>query len=183
MTTNQAVNSPATQPAAIAAPAPGTYRIDAARSAITLTTRHLFGLGAVRCTFDLQDGEIRVTDPVNESSARAVISAASFHTGNPARDSAVKSARLLDTGTHPGITFISRRLDQAGGRWILHGLLSVRGNAHPVDLLVEEARPAGRDLHLRASVRLDRYDFGITKARGLAARQLAGQLDIVAHQL
>ena len=40
MTTNQAVNSPATQPAAVAAPAPGTYRIDAARSAITFTTRH-----------------------------------------------------------------------------------------------------------------------------------------------
>ena len=55
---------------------------------------------------------------------------------------------------------------------MLRGLLSVRGKAHPVDLLIEEARPAGRDLHLRASVRLDRYDFGITKARGLAARHL-----------
>jgi polyisoprenoid-binding protein YceI len=183
MTTNQAVNSPATQPAAIAAPAPGTYRIDAARSAIMFTTRHLFGLGAVRCNFDLQDGEIRVTDPLNESSARAVISAATFHTGNPARDSAVKSARLLDTGTHPDITFISRRLDQADGRWILHGLLSVRGRAHPVDLLIEEARPAGRDLHLRASVHLDRYDFGITKVKGLAARHLRGRLEVVGHRL
>ena len=56
MTTNQAVNSPATQPAAIVAPAPGTYRIDAARSAITFTTRHLFGLGPVRGRFDLREG-------------------------------------------------------------------------------------------------------------------------------
>ena len=183
MTINQAANSPAPQPAAIAAPAPGTYRIDAARSAITFTTRHLFGLGAVRCHFELRDGEIRVTDPVHESSARAKISAASFHTGNASRDSAVRSARLLDTGAHPDITFISRRLDQAGGRWVLRGLLSVRGKAHPVNLLIEEARPAGRDLHLRASVRLDRYDFGITKARGLAARHLTGRLDIVAHRL
>jgi polyisoprenoid-binding protein YceI len=183
MTTNQAVNSPAPQPAAIPAPAPGTYRIDAARSAITFTTRHLFGLGAVRCGFELRDGEIRVTDPLPESSARAVISAASFHTGNAGRDSAVRSARLLDTGVHPDITFISRRLDQADGRWVLRGLLSVRGKAHPVDLLLEEARPAGRDLHLRASVRLDRYDFGIAKARGQAARHLTGRLDIVAHRL
>jgi len=70
MTTNQAVNGPATQSAAIAAPAPGTYRIDAARSAITFTTRHLFGLGAVRGRFDLRDGEIRITGPLDESSAR-----------------------------------------------------------------------------------------------------------------
>jgi polyisoprenoid-binding protein YceI len=183
MTTNQAVNSPATQPAAIAAPTPGTYRIDTARSAITFTTRHLFGLGSVHGTFELRDGEIRVADPLSESSARAVISAASFHTGNPSRDGAVRSARLLDTGAYPDITFISRRLDQADGRWVLHGLLSVRGRAHPVELHLEDAQPAGRDLCLRASVRLDRYDFGITTYKGLAARNLGFRLDIVAHRL
>jgi polyisoprenoid-binding protein YceI len=183
MTTNQAVNSPATQPAAVAAPAPGTYRIDAARSALTFTTRHLFGLGAVRGRFELRDGEIRVAGPLPESSARAVISAASFHTGNASRDSAVKSARLLDAGAHPDITFTTRRLDQADGRWVLHGLLSVRGNAHPVGLLIEEAQPAGQELRLRASVRVDRYDFGVTSYKGLAARHLDFRLDIVAHRL
>ena len=183
MTTNQAVSSLAIQPAAIVAPVPGTYRIDAARSAITFTTRHLFGLGPVRGRFELREGEIRVTDPVHESSARAKISAASFRTGNPSRDGAVRSPRLLDAGAHPDITFVSRRLEQARGRWVLHGLLSVRGKAHPVELLIEEAQPAGPDLRLRASVRLDRYDFGITKARGLAARHLGLRLDIVAHRL
>ena len=183
MTINQAVNSPAIQSAAIAAPAPGTYRIDAARSAITFTTRHLFGLGAVRGRFDLRDGEIRIADPLPESSARAVISAASFRTGNPSRDGAVRSARLLDTGAHPDITFLSRRLERAGGRWVLHGLLSVRGKAHPVELLIEEARPAGQDLRVRASAGIDRYDFGITKVKGLAARRLGFRLDIVAHRL
>ena len=183
MTTNQAVNSPATQPAAVAAPAPGTYRIDAARSAITFTTRHLFGLGSVHGTFELRDGEIRVADPLSESSARARISAASFRTGNPSRDGAVRSARLLDTGAHPDITFITRRLDQADGRWILHGLLSVRGQAHPVELLIEEAQPGGRDLRVRASTGINRYDFGITKVKGLAARRLGFRLDIVAHRL
>ena len=88
-----------------------------------------------------------------------------------------------DAGAHPDITFVFRRLEQAGGRWVLHGLLSVRGKAHPVELLIEEAQQAGPDLRLRASVRLDRYDFGITKARGLAARHLTGRLDIVAHRL
>jgi len=183
MTTNQAVNSPAIQPAAIAAPAPGTYRIDAARSAITFTTRHLFGLGAVHGRFDLRDGEICVAGPLTESSARAKISAASFHTGNASRDSAVRSPRLLDAGAHPDITFISRRLDTGGGRWTLHGPLSVRGKAHPVELVIEQAQPAGPDLRVRASARIDRYGFGITKVKGLAARYLGFRLDIVAHRL
>jgi len=183
MTANQAVNGPATQPAAIATPAPGTYRIDAARSAITFTTRHLFGLGGVRGHFDLGDGEIRIADPLEESSARARISAASFRTGNPSRDGAVRSARLLDAGAHPDITFVSRRLGHDGGRWTLHGLLSVRGQAHPVELLIEQAQPAGPDLHVRASARIDRYGFGITRVKGLAARHLGFRLDIVAHRL
>ena len=177
------MNSPITQPAAIAAPAPGTYRIEAERSAIAFTTRHLFGLGVVHGSFQLREGEIHVTDPVHESSARAKISAASFRTGNASRDSAARSARLLDTGAHPDITFISRRLDQADGRWVLRGLLSVRGKARPVDVLIEEAQASGPELCLRASVLLDRYDFGITKAKGLAARHLRGRLDVVAHRL
>jgi len=183
MTINQAVNRPATtQSAAVVAPASGTYRIDAARSAITFTTRHLFGLGAVHGSFELRDGEIRVTDPLNECSARARISAASFHTGNTSRDGTARSARMLDADAYPDITFISRRLDHADGHWILHGLLSVRGSAHPVGLLLEEAQPAGQDLRLRASVRIDRYDFGITSYKGLAARRLALRLDVVAHR-
>ena len=124
-----------------------------------------------------------VADSLEESSARAKISAASFRTGNPSRDGAVRSPRLLDAGAHPDITFISRRLNQADGRWILHGLLSVCGKAHPVELLIEEAQPAGQDLRVQASVGLDRYGFGITKARGLAARHLGFRLDIVAHRL
>ena len=177
------MNTTGTQPAAITAPAPGSYRIAPARSAITFSTRHLFGLGAVRGTFTLLDGEIHIADPLPGSTAWAKISAASFQTGNTSRDTAVRSARLLDAGTSPGIAFTSGRLDQAGGRWILHGLLSVRGKARPVEVLIEEAWPGGQELRLRASVHLDRYDFGVTKAKGLAARHLRGQLDIIAHRL
>jgi hypothetical protein len=68
---DQMMNSTVTQPAAITAPAPGSYRIDAVRSAITFTTRHLFGLGAVRGSFELRDREIHVTAPLSGCLARA----------------------------------------------------------------------------------------------------------------
>ena len=74
------------------------------------------------------------------------------------------------------------RLDHTGGRWILHGLLSVRGKAHPVNVLLEEAQASGPELRLRASVKIDRYDFGVTSLKGLAARHLDGRLDVVAHR-
>jgi polyisoprenoid-binding protein YceI len=137
----------------------------------------------VHGTFTLREGDIHVADPVSESSARARISAASFWTGNTSRDRTVRSAGLLDAAAHPDITFTSNRLDHAGGRWIMHGLLSVRGTARPVEVLVEETQSRGPELRLRASVRLDRYDFEITRYRGLAVRRLDCRLDVVAHRL
>jgi len=38
-------------------PAVGTYRIDPSTSTITFTTRHMFGLGAVKGSFDLNSGD------------------------------------------------------------------------------------------------------------------------------
>jgi polyisoprenoid-binding protein YceI len=179
---DQVMNSTATQPATITVPPPGAYRIDPSRSAITFTTRHLFGLGAVRGTFTLQAGEIHITDPPDESTAWARIPAASFLTGNASRDSAVRSTRLLDAGAYPDITFTSGPLERADGRWILRGLLSVRGVARPVDVLLEAVRSSGPELRLQASAHLDRYDFGVTRVKGLAARHLRCRLDVVAHR-
>src|SRR5215472_1396016 len=121
-------------------PHAGSYRIDPSRSQITFRTRHLFGLGAVRGTFRLHAGEIRVADPAETSAVRATVDAGSFHTGNPDRDRAVRSARLLDTERYPLFTFTSGRLAEAGGRWILHGSLTVTGNEHPVDVRSSASR-------------------------------------------
>lgn len=89
-----------TRPAAVNPPLVGIYRIDPAHSTIAFTTRHLFGLGVVRGSFAVQDGEIRSAD--------------------------------------------------------------------------------GPELRLRAHARADRYDLGVTAARGMAARHLDLDLDILA---
>jgi polyisoprenoid-binding protein YceI len=163
------------------APKPGTYRIDPGRSAITFRTRHMFGLGPVRGTLRLRAGEIRVAGAPQASMVRAVADAASFHTGNPGRDRTVRSARLLNTGRYPDITFTSSRLTgEPTGQWTLHGLLSAAGNEHPVQLLIEQARSAGAELRVQAAATIDRYDFGVTALKGLAARHLSCRIEIVA---
>lgn len=52
-------------------PKPGRYRISPAHSTVTIRTRHLFGLGAVRATLALRDGRIVVTAPPEASTAAA----------------------------------------------------------------------------------------------------------------
>lgn len=161
-------------------PAPGIYRIDPERSVVTFSTRHLFGLGAVRGTFRLRAGEILIAEPARESAVRATVDAASFHTGNPGRDGTVRSARLLDTGQYPDLTFASSQVAESGGRWSVRGTLAVTGNSRPVELTIEQARADGPRLSVLATAGIDRYAFGVTAMRGLAARRLNCRLEIAA---
>jgi len=111
---------------------------------------------------------------------RATVDAESFHTGNPARDQTVRSARLLDTAGHPIFTFTSTEVTESGGRWVVRGRLVVRDAEHPVELAIEQARTDGPQLTIVASASIDRYAFGVTAIKGLAARRLSCQLEIVA---
>jgi polyisoprenoid-binding protein YceI len=158
----------------------GTYRIDPARSRIQFTTRHLFGLGLVCGTVALRDGEVHVAARVEESHARAIVSAASISTGNSARDRIVRSPRLLDVEAQPDISFVSERLSDADGDPTLRGYLTIRGIARAITLRITEVEFAGAELTARATTRIDRYAFGVTRYRGLAARNLEFHLDLVA---
>jgi polyisoprenoid-binding protein YceI len=160
-------------------PGTGTYRIDPASSSVSFTTRHFFGLGAVKGSFEILSGEVTIADPVTASTARAVIDAASFSTRHPQRDKDVKSANFLHVQEHPHIAFESSRLAREGDGWVLRGQLTVRGHSDPVDLTVTESRASGDGLTLRGTTRIDRYAFGLTKKKGLAARYL--DLEITAH--
>jgi polyisoprenoid-binding protein YceI len=167
--------------ATVQIPATGTYQIDTAGSSVSFTTRHMFGLGAVKGTFGVLSGEVTIANPVTASTARAVIDAASFSGGHPQRDKDVKSANFLHVQEHPHITFESSELVRDGDGWVLRGQLTVRGHSAPVDLAlaVTESRGSRDGLTLRATTRIDRYAFGLTKKKGLAARYL--DLEIAAQ--
>jgi polyisoprenoid-binding protein YceI len=149
----------------------GLYRIDPTASSVTFKTRHLFGLGRARGSFELKDGEIHVAGPVGASWAEARVSTASFQTGSSARDSAVLSRRLLDACGYPFITFSSTAVDSANEARALHGQLTVCGTTAPLDLNIQELETGTAGLRLRATSRVDRYAFGVTKAKGWAGRR------------
>jgi polyisoprenoid-binding protein YceI len=171
-----------------AVPPAGRYRINQAHSAVTFTTRHLFGLAPVRGTLAFRDGTIDVAEPVTGSAVSAQVAAASFRTGNAQRDATVLSSSLLDAEAHPSLTFTSTALvreDEQDGedQWRLRGELTVRGVTRPVQARVLTCTPASAAaFQLSAELLVDRYDFGITAYRGLAARRLTVRLDIRAER-
>ena len=54
----------------------------------------------------------------------------------------------------------------------LTGTLTVRGTTRPVTLTVTRCEVSRESFTARATARIDRTEFGITAARGLAARYL-----------
>ncbi len=164
---------------AVQPPAAGTYRIDPSTSTIAFTTRHLFGTGAVKGSFDLSAGEIIVAEPITASEVAATAAADSFTTGNPKRDNHVRSVDFLQADTHPDISFRSTGLVHDGAGWVLRGTITARGNTAPVELTIIEASTNPTRLTVRTTGKVDRYAHNITKLKGMAARYLT--LTIAAH--
>jgi len=157
-----------TSPVAPATPQPGRYEIDTTRSAVTFRTRHMFGLAPVRGSFAIRAGTVEVAGPPTDPGIYAEIEAASFRTGNGQRDSNVRSARLLDAGQYPVMTFRSGHMDGLA----LTGTLTVRDVTRPVSLSIKQSAVSSGAFTACAATRIDRTAFGVTAYRGLAGRYL-----------
>ena len=157
-----------------ATPQLGRYEIDPGGSAVTFRTRHLFGLAPVHGTFAIRTGTIDIAEPLSRSSIRVEIEATSFQSGNEQRDAHVRSWRFLDAGRYPVLTFISGELDRA----VINGTLTVQDVTRPVSLAVEQAAASPNAFTARATTRIDRTDFGLVAARGLAGRYLDISMEV-----
>ena len=153
-------------------PQPGHYDIDPDRSRVTFATRHLFGLGRVTGSFAIRGGTADVADPIAASTIYAEIETASFRTKNRQRDDSVLSPRFLDPAGHPVMTFRSDRIEAGQHGNVLTGTLTVCGTSRPVTLTITRCEASRGSFTARATARIDRTEFGITAARGLAARYL-----------
>ena len=152
----------------------GRYRIDPGGSSVTFRTRHLFGLAPVRGSFAIRAGTVDVSEPLASSRIYAEIETGSFRTRNPQRDARVRSARFLAADQYPVLAFSSKGLDGQ----ILAGTLTVREVTRPVSVRAEVTDVSPRSFTARATVRIDRYDFGVTASRGLAGRYLDVSVEV-----
>jgi polyisoprenoid-binding protein YceI len=163
-------------------PRVGRYAIDSQGSTIAFRSRHLLGLAAVRGTMAVSHGLVDVADPITDSSVQIEIDTTSFHTGSRHRDGDVRSARFLDADRYPSMRFASERLDRSDGGWTLAGTLLVRDVACPVSLAIERSTVlpgTPNSFVVWAGTRIDRTEFDLTAARGMAGRHLDVSLQIL----
>ncbi|HSR84283.1 MAG TPA: YceI family protein [Streptosporangiaceae bacterium] len=148
----------------------GRYGIDNTESTVSFATRHLFGLAPVRGVLALRGGTVDITEPLAESAVHAEIETASFRTGNAQRDGRVLSRRFLNPDRYPVMIFNGEHVDVE--RRMLTGTLTVRDVSRPVRLAIVDLTVASRSFAATATTRIDRTEFGVTAARGLAGRHL-----------
>ncbi len=155
-------------------PRVGRYQIEPHGCAVTFRCRHLFGLGVVRGTISVVTGTVEIVEPAG-CVIHVKLDAASFDTGNPTRDRQVRSARFLDAERHPLLVFTADRLDLAGENPMVTGALTVGQATRPVALTIDRTSAkthAGGWFEVTATTVVDRVEFGLTAARGLAGRRL-----------
>jgi polyisoprenoid-binding protein YceI len=162
------------------APLPGSYALDPERTTIRADVKAMFGLMTVRGTFRLRAGQVGIAaDPVG-CGVEAVIEAASYASGNAARDADVVSASLLDARGYPEVSFTGRGARRDGNEWVVNGSVTAHGTAQPVEVRVTDARMDAGAARFRATARLDRATFGITRKKGLVGRTVNLTIDAIA---
>jgi len=159
--------------------AAGTYALDTAKSTVTFSVKHMFGLGTVHGTFTVKRAEAYVDAESKRSYVDAVLDAASFHTGNPRRDKDIRSARFLDVANHPELTFCGTgvRLNRDGTA-TLNGELIVKGQCTKVALTLTECVTTEAGFRCVAECVIDRYATAVTAGKGLVGRELQVRFDL-----
>ncbi|MBX3269130.1 MAG: YceI family protein [Sandaracinaceae bacterium] len=141
--------------------------IDPAHSAIHFSVRHMM-FAKVRGRFAAWTGALAFdeADPA-AFSVDVAIEAASIDTGVADRDAHLRSADFLDVARFDTIRFVGRALEPiGGGRYRVHGELTIRDVTRPVALETEYAGAAtdpwgNTRVAFTATASLDRREFGL----------------------
>jgi polyisoprenoid-binding protein YceI len=153
--------------AGIELPEPGLWTIDPAHTRINVTARHL-GMASVRGTFSEFGGELYVGRPIERSTVRAVIQAASIDTGAKMRDDHLRSADFLGVDRNPVIEYVGTSVSALGGdTWQVNGELTLNGLTRSVPLRLDYLgygpdNWGGTRAAFHAVTELRREDFAMT---------------------
>ena len=151
----------------VAAPAPGTWSLDASHTTAAFVARHMM-VTKVRGHFDRISGQVQIGQSPEESSVEVTIDAASIFSGDQKRDDHLRSPDFLDVEKYPTITFRSTGVKQTGPSSLkVTGDLTIREQTHPVDLIVDfegvERAPWGTTVAgFSAKAEINREDWGMT---------------------
>jgi polyisoprenoid-binding protein YceI len=146
----------------------GSWRIDPLHSSAQFSVRHMM-ISTVRGHFGGVKGAV-IYDPANlaASSVEATIDCSTVNSGEPKRDSDLKTAEFFDVKRYPVMKYKSKRVDVAGpGKLKVTGDLTINAISREVVLDVEGPTPSIRDtqgrekIGISAVTKISRKEFGI----------------------
>jgi polyisoprenoid-binding protein YceI len=161
------------------------WQIDPKHTAAQFSVRHL-GISTVRGEFSKVSGTVQY-DPANlgKTSIQATIEVASINTRVEARDNDLRSPHFFDVAKYPTITFQSKKIEAAGaGKLKVTGDLTMHGVTKDVVLDVDGPATAPKDqqgtqrMGASATTKVNRQDYGINGAPGVAGDEITITLDI-----
>ena len=154
---------------------PARYALDPVHTRVLFAVEHA-GFSHALGTVSGAEGELEF-DPRDWSSARLDVRVplARLDLGDAAWNRATLGRRLLDAGRWPEARYVSGRIEPLGpDRFIVHGLLTLRGVTRPVPLEVRfnalrrhPLPPFRRTAGFSATATIRRSDFGIDAWKSL----------------
>jgi polyisoprenoid-binding protein YceI len=157
----------------MATPAPDssstlTWKIDPAHSSAEFKIRHMM-ISNVKGSFSGISGTL--TEDASDaarSHVEASIDIGTISTGDPQRDTHLKSPDFFHQEQHPVMTFKSTQVEKKGGNdYAVTGDLTLHGTTKPVTFAVEGPSAPGKDpwgntrIGLSATAKINRRDFGL----------------------
>jgi polyisoprenoid-binding protein YceI len=145
------------------------WQVDPAHTSAHFAVRHLM-VSTVRGTLGKVTGTVKVDESdLTKSSVDASVDVGGINTGEPKRDTHLKSPDFFDAEKYPTITFKSKSVTKVGDtKFKVTGDLSMHGVTKEVVLDVEGSPKPLKDpmgntkLGGVATTKLKRKDFGIT---------------------
>jgi polyisoprenoid-binding protein YceI len=141
---------------------PGTWEVDAERSAVGFEVRHLKFMRARGCFHALE--AFISGDREGVASIVGSISVLSIDTGDPRRDARLCTQEFFDAEHHTMIDFSGVSLPaRAADRLAVCGRMTMRGISRPLELTVERAAhgQSTGDSRVRAQGVVSRHEFGL----------------------
>lgn len=159
------------------------YAIDPAHARVQAKVG-FFGLGSKTARFPQLEGRVALSDRDAQAVALDVrIDAQALEAGDPLTRSRLRSADFFDVDHYPRVSFHGTSMTRTGPHSAqVMGTITARGVTHPAALTVDFSRDfAGmtghEPVHIAATTRIDRRDFGMTAYSLIVGRQVTILID------
>lgn len=140
----------------------GTWKLDPSKTTVTVVATKL-GFFSIPATLNVSAGTIEIDASHQVTSVEVTIEANSYASKNDKRNDHVRSSDFLNVDSHPELVFRADAVTKTSGGYQADGMVTVKGQASPLQVEVSDVKATGDHGSLRASATVDRKAIGVDR--------------------